>query len=132
MPSMVRHQVLPLLSSRTIGLLTSTTSFSPASLSIRQGHVCTLNYLDCHLCIFNGPVSSVPFMVQCNTTVSTSLYQCMCVYAWLGLTALFFLKSRTLIHMSRKNTVHNLQDSIESSIQNLNVSVISFSKLQNL
>lgn len=70
-----RQMSVTSLSSRTIAPLTSNTSSPPASVSIEPGHICTLNYLDCHLYIFNGPVSFFPFMVQSNTTVSTALYQ---------------------------------------------------------
>lgn len=46
-----------------------------------ERYICTLNYLDCHLCIFNAPVSFFPFMALWNTTVSPSLHlpPCVCV-----------------------------------------------------
>lgn len=46
-----------------------------------ERYICILNYLDCHLCIFNAPVSFFPFMALWNTTVSLSLHlpPCVCV-----------------------------------------------------
>lgn len=43
-----------------------------------EGYICTLNYLDCHLCIFNAAVSFFPFMARWNTTVSP-LHLPLCV-----------------------------------------------------